>query len=83
MKKYDVMVIGSGFAGMAAAIIPTGSEIVSSHAIAVDGLARLTGASGGYRPYAVTVQYAWVPNNVILRDGAAAGLELLNNRKTI
>lgn len=61
------------FAGMAAAIIPTGSEIVSSHAIAVDGLARLTGASGGYRPYAVTVQYGWVPNNVILRDGAAAG----------
>lgn len=61
------------FAGMAAALIPTGSEIVSSHAIAVDGLARLTGASGGYRPFAVTVQYAWIPNTVIQRDGAAAG----------
>lgn len=59
------------FAGMAASLIPT-VEIVASHAVAVDGLSRF-GAQGGPRPYAATIQYAWIPDSLIVREGAAAG----------
>jgi hypothetical protein len=59
------------FAGMAASLIPT-AENLASHAVAVDGLSRF-GASGGPRPYAATIQYAWIPDALITRAGAAAG----------
>ncbi len=59
------------FAGMAASLIPT-VEIVASHAVAVDGLSRYS-AQGGPRPFAATIQYAWIPDSLIVREGAAAG----------
>jgi len=58
-------------AAFGAAAIPFGA-LVGTTALAVDGISRFS-ASGGYRPFAVTIQYAWIPDSLVIREGAAAG----------
>lgn len=61
----------------AGALVPYGGAIVGGLASTWDAVSRFN-AQGGARPYQVTIQYAWVPDDVFGEDGAASGTSSRN-----